>query len=101
VWGVRLQVPVPEAVIATRLSFRPPEGISPFNAARLSRFVRSVGKVDWGKVNSFPDAFGLEGVAAENLRRLRPKRIQTPARKASLRDFGAKIADASGQQLRA
>ncbi|MDE1858207.1 MAG: hypothetical protein KGI26_03960 [Thaumarchaeota archaeon] len=77
-WGMRLQVMVPEAVVATRLSFRPPERITPFNAARLSRFVRGVGKVDWKIVNAFLDDFGLREVALENLRHLRAKRIAIP-----------------------
>ncbi|MDG6974005.1 MAG: hypothetical protein JRM95_04145, partial [Nitrososphaerota archaeon] len=77
-WGMRLQVPVPEAVVATRLSFRPPERITPFNAARLSRFIRAMGKVDWKMVNAFLDEFGLRGVALENLRVLRSKKIAIP-----------------------
>ena len=77
-WGLRLQAMVPEAVIATRLSFRPPERVTPFNAARLSRFVRGVGRVDWKKVNAFLDDFGLREVALANLRRLRAKRIAIP-----------------------
>jgi hypothetical protein len=77
-WGMRLQVLTPEAVIATRLSFRPPERITPFNAARLSRFVRAMGRVDWKVVNNFLDDFGLRGVARENLRLLRSKRIVIP-----------------------
>ena len=77
-WGMRLQVPVPEAVVATRLSFRPPERITPFNAARLSRFIRAMGRVDWKMVNAFLDEFGLRGVALDNLRVLRSKRIAIP-----------------------
>lgn len=77
-WGMRLQVPVPEAVIAIRLSFRPPERITPFNAARLSRFIRGRAGVDWRAVNAFLDDFGLRPVATENLRRLRSMRILVP-----------------------
>ncbi|MDG6903048.1 MAG: hypothetical protein JRM80_13970 [Nitrososphaerota archaeon] len=77
-WGMRLQVMVPEAVVAARLSFRPPERITPFNAARLSRFVRALGRVDWQKVGAFLDDFGLAGVALENIRALRAKGIAIP-----------------------
>lgn len=77
-WGVTLQVPTPEAVIATRLAFRPPERVTPFNAARLSRFVRALPEIDWGEVGSFLDEFGLRPVALENLRLLGAKRIAIP-----------------------
>jgi len=78
-WGVRVQVPTPEAIIGTRLSFRPPERITPFNARRLSRFITAMGRgVDWAKVNSFVDAFELRTVATENLRALASKRIFIP-----------------------
>ena len=42
-WGLPVQVLTPEAIIGTRLAFRPPERITPFNAARLSRFIRTMG----------------------------------------------------------
>jgi hypothetical protein len=44
----------------------------------LARFFRSVGRVDGERVNSFLDDFGLRGVALENLRQLRSKRIAIP-----------------------
>lgn len=80
-WGERLQVPVPSAVVAMRLSFRPPERITPFNAARLTRFLKAV-RVDWGAVNEFLDSFGLRETAAENLKALRSKRIRVPGSEA-------------------
>jgi hypothetical protein len=39
-WGIRLWVPTPSALVALRLCFRPPEGISRLNAVRLNRFLR-------------------------------------------------------------
>ena len=78
-WDLNVQVLVPEAIIGTRLSFRPPERVTRFNAMRLSRFIRSLGKsVDWSVVNSFLDTFQLRGVASENIDELRAKRISIP-----------------------
>jgi hypothetical protein len=78
-WGMRVQVLTPEAIVGTRLSFRPPERVTPFNAARLSRFITTMGTdIDWTTVNAFLDAFGLRGVARENIEELRSKRIAIP-----------------------
>ena len=74
-WGLELQVLRPEAIIATRLAFRPPERVSPFNASRLNRFIKHIGNVDWRMVNAFIDAFELRTVVVENLAGLRAKRI--------------------------
>jgi len=74
-WGLWLQVPSPEAIIGTRLAFRPPERISPFNASRLNRFIRTVRTVDWSEVNAFIDTFGLRTIIAENLAELSSKQI--------------------------
>jgi hypothetical protein len=54
-WGQWLQVPSSEAIIGTRLAFRPPERITPFNASRLNRFIQTLGTVDWTEVNAFID----------------------------------------------
>jgi len=74
-WGLELQVLSPEAIIGTRLAFRPPERITPFNASRLNRFITHVGSVDWKTVNDFIDAFDLRTIVTENLTLLRSKRI--------------------------
>lgn len=74
-WGLELQVPLPEAIIASRLAFRPPERISPFNASRLNRFIKHIHHVDWMMVNAFIDAFELRTVVEGNLADLRTKRI--------------------------
>ncbi len=39
-WGLRLWVPTADALVALRLCFRRPEGISRLNAVRLNRFLR-------------------------------------------------------------
>jgi hypothetical protein len=74
-WGLGLQVLTPEAIIGTRLAFRPPERITPSNAARLNRFIKHLRQVDWTAVNAFIDAFDLKTIVAENLALLRSKRI--------------------------
>jgi len=74
-WGMELQVLLPEAIIATRLAFRPPERVSPFNASRLNRFIKHIRHVDWRIVNAFIDAFELRAVVTENLVGLRAKGI--------------------------
>jgi len=74
-WRLELQVPLPEAIIATRLAFRPTERVSPFNASRLNRFIKHIHHVDWTKVNAFIDAFELRTVVGGNLAQLRTKGI--------------------------
>jgi hypothetical protein len=74
-WGLTLQVPLPEAIIGTRLAFRPPERITPFNASRLNRFIRHLGEVDWTVVNAFIDTFDLRTIVAENLTLLKSKHV--------------------------
>jgi hypothetical protein len=71
-WNREFQTLTIEAVIATRLAFRPPERISPFNAARLNRFIQSVRsqKIDWRKVSTFAKDFQLEQRINENLEEL-------------------------------
>jgi len=74
-WGLWLQVPSPEAIIGTRLAFRPPERITQSNAVRLNRFIRTLGRVDWSEVNAFIDAFELRTIIRENLAALSSKQI--------------------------
>jgi len=40
-WKTALYVPTPDAIVALRLSFRPPERISRLNAIRLNRFIKA------------------------------------------------------------
>jgi hypothetical protein len=74
-WGLELQVPLPEAIIGTRLAFRPPERISSFNAIRLNRFIKHLGKVNWTTVNTFIDEFDLRTIIKQNLTVLKSKQI--------------------------
>jgi hypothetical protein len=39
-WDMEIWLPNREAVIALRLAFRPPEGVTRLNATRLNRFIR-------------------------------------------------------------
>jgi hypothetical protein len=74
-WGMELQILQPEAIIATRLAFRPPERVTPFNASRLNRFIKHIRHVNWKTVNTFIDEFELRAIIRENLAGLRAKRI--------------------------
>lgn len=74
-WGLWIQTLSPEAIIGTRLAFRPPERITPFNAARLNRLIRTIGTVNWSNVNTFIDTFELRTIVQENLAELKSKRI--------------------------
>jgi hypothetical protein len=74
-WGLGVQVLLPEAIIGTRLAFRPPERISSFNAIRLNRFIKHQRKVNWTTVNAFIDAFDLRTIITENLAVLKSKQI--------------------------
>jgi hypothetical protein len=74
-WGLWIQTLSPEAIIGTRLAFRPPERITPYNAERLNRFIRTIGKINWAEVNTFIDTFELRTTVKENLAQLRSKRI--------------------------
>ncbi|MGI0069318.1 MAG: hypothetical protein ACREAN_03570, partial [Nitrosopumilaceae archaeon] len=73
-WKNDFQTLTIEAVIATRLAFRPPERITPLNADRLNRFIDSVArKVDWSKVDAFVKDFQLEQSIEENLKQLQER----------------------------
>jgi len=74
-WGMELQILQPEAIIATRLAFRSPEMVSPFNASRLNRFIKHIRHVNWTIVNTFIDEFELRAVVKENLAGLKAKGI--------------------------
>lgn len=74
-WENEFQTLTIEAIIGTRLAFRPPERISAFNAQRLNSFIKAV-KVDWTKVEQFARTFHLEKRIEENLRELRRQKIK-------------------------
>ena len=62
-------------MLASGLAFRPPERTTRFNAARLSQFIRGLGRsLDWSEVDRFIDS-GLRALVVENLRLLRAKGV--------------------------
>jgi len=75
-WENEFQTLNIEAVICTRLAFRPPERISSFNAHRLNAFIKSVlDRIDWKIVEKFAKDFRLEQRIAENLKDLRRRKL--------------------------
>lgn len=71
-WKNEFQTLTIEAIIATRLGFRPPDRITPFNAERLNLFIRTMrDQIDWRKVEEFAKKFQLEAKIAENLKALK------------------------------
>jgi len=66
-----------EAIIGTRLAFRPPDRISPLNARRLNGFIRHVaGRFDWTGVEQFANDFQLGQKINENLRHLARRKLR-------------------------
>ena len=73
-WGINMQTLGIEAIIGARLAFRPPEGITPFNARRLNSFINDVKtKIRWPIVNKFIIDFDMGERIAHNLETLRKK----------------------------
>jgi hypothetical protein len=66
-----LWAPTPDAVVALRLSFRQPEGISRFNAIRLNNFILyNQAKLDFDVVRTMIAQWGMDERVRENLRTL-------------------------------
>lgn len=75
-WGSEFQTLTVEAIIGTRLAFRPP-GITSFNAERLNLFIKTVRRqIDWSAVEKFIMDFQFENRIEENLKDLRRRRIK-------------------------
>lgn len=76
-WGHEFQTLSIEALIATRLAFRPEDRISPFNAQRLNLFIEAVRpQINWGVVEEFARRFHSEATIRENLKLLKRKGIK-------------------------
>jgi hypothetical protein len=70
-WNLDLWAPSPNAVVALRLSFRQPEGISRLNAVRLNIFIRQTRrKLNFGEVKTLITQWGMDDQVKENLRTL-------------------------------
>jgi len=76
-WKNDFQTLTIEAIIGTRLAFRPPERISSFNAHRLNSFISSVqDQIDWNIVEAFAKDFQLELRIDENLKDLKRRKLK-------------------------
>ena len=70
-WNMELWAPSPNAVVALRLTFRQPEGISRLNATRLNNFIhQNRGKLDFHEVRSMISRWGMDDTVKENLETL-------------------------------
>ena len=68
-WNLDLWAPSPNAVVALRLSFRQPEGISRLNAIRLNSFIQqSRSNLSFDEVKKMIIQWGMEDRVKENLR---------------------------------
>ena len=67
-WDLDLWTPSPNATVALRLCFRPPEGISPLNARRLNNFIQqNRRKIDFQEIKKIIDEWGMEETVKANL----------------------------------
>jgi hypothetical protein len=68
-WNLDLWAPSPNAVVALRLSFRQPEGISRLNAIRLNNLIRqNRRKLDFNEIKTMITQWEMDGRVKENLR---------------------------------
>lgn len=71
-WNHDLWAPSTNAVVALRLSFRQPEGISRLNATRLNSFIQqNRSKLNFDEIRSIINQWGMESRVKDNLRTLR------------------------------
>jgi hypothetical protein len=71
-WGVSVWVPTREAVVALRLCFRQPEGISRLNAVRLNSFIRdNKMRIRYRKVGEIIVSWEQADLVRTNLEHLR------------------------------
>ncbi len=70
-WNLDIWAPSPNAVVALRLSFRQPEGISRLNAIRLNNFIQqNQNKLNFDEVKTIISQWGMDARVKENLRTL-------------------------------
>jgi hypothetical protein len=70
-WGLDLWVPSPNALVALRLSFRQPEGISPLNCKRLNTFIKEQRrKLEPKKIGQLITQWGMGQTVRTNLDQL-------------------------------
>ncbi len=67
-WNIDLWVPSPNALVALRLAFRQPEGISRLNASRLNAFIRERRSLlSFKQLNSIINEWGVGELVKVNL----------------------------------
>ena len=67
-WDLEIWLPNREAILALRLAFRPPEGITRLNATRLNSFIRENRRsLDFKNVHSILREWGIENWVERNL----------------------------------
>ena len=70
-WGLNLWVPSPNALVALRLAFRQPEGISPLNCNRLNIFIREKRRqLDFNRISQLIAQWKMTGTVKANLDQL-------------------------------
>ena len=70
-WNLDIWAPSPNAVVALRLSFRQPEGLSRLNATRLNSFIRqNQNKLNFDEVKTIISQWGMDARVKENLKTL-------------------------------
>ena len=73
-WDLDLWVPSRNAIVALRLAFRRPEGISRLNGTRLNRFIKeNRKKLEFKKIREIIQEWGMAKVVAANLEDLRKR----------------------------
>lgn len=76
-WGMSVWVPSRDAVVALRLCFRQPQGISRLNATRLGSFIRdNKARIHHSKVGEIVVSWGKADLVRTNLEQLRKQYSQ-------------------------
>lgn len=67
-WNLDFWSPTREAVVVLRLAFRPPEGITRFNATRLNSFIQANRRsLNFKQVTNIIKEWGIENWVENNL----------------------------------
>jgi hypothetical protein len=70
-WDMNIFTPNPEAIVALRLSFSPPERISRLNAIRLNRFIKArEHKLNYKGIRKIIEEWGTRELIGDNLKEL-------------------------------
>lgn len=70
-WEMEIHAPTPEAIVALRLSFSPPERIGRLNAVRLNRFIRArERRLNFKLIREILEEWGTRELVRDNLKEL-------------------------------